>query len=64
MNTKLFDDPFLLKSPNARQPPKAQPGHPQIQHLQFKMQSEADDACGKADGIDVMPKRILGWSWC
>ena len=40
-----FDNPFLLKSPNAGQPPKAQPGHPQIQHLQFKMQSEANDAC-------------------
>ena len=48
MNTKgvrSFDNPFFLKSPNAGQPPKAQPGHPQIQHLQFKMQSEADDAC-------------------
>ena len=45
MNTKLFDNPFFLKSPNAGQPPKAQPGHPQIQHLHFKMQSEANDAC-------------------
>ena len=42
---RSFDNPFLLKSPNAGQPPKAQPGHPQIQHLHFKMQSEADDAC-------------------
>lgn len=48
MNTegvRSFNNPFLLKSPNASQTPKAQPGHSQIQHLHFKMQSEADDAC-------------------
>ena len=42
---RSFDNPFLLKSPYARQAPKAHPGHSQIQHLHFKMQSEADDAC-------------------